>query len=157
MHKPSVEKIVDILLTSFKKSRVNKTPFIFDIKTKWINQYGGLLCEALQQFIGNVTINEDVYFLSVSNIIDWIEYPDNIEISGQKWLWSCDSFSYPYAEDCSRDLHRLEEKEKELSSNLEAKEEKENGEPLYPSKSIFICFTAFLVKGFFYMIIIDHD
>ena len=152
------------MLTSFEKSRVNKAPFIFDIKTSWINSHGDILSEALEKFIRNLTINEDVYFLSISSIIDWIEHPIDVENSGKQWLWSCDSVTYPYAEECPQNSFRIEEIKRQLEAESTNKKDEEKdkkkvlySESLFVSKSVLILFTIFSFKAFFYFIIIDKD
>ena len=59
--------------------------------------------------------NGDVYFLSISKILEWIQYPVATSVIAERWLWDCDDSSYDYDEECQTVL--------KLAEKLEALEE----------------------------------
>ncbi len=59
--------------------------------------------------------NGDVYFLGISKIVEWIQYPVATTVIAKQWLWDCDDASYDYDEECQTVL--------KLAEKLEALEE----------------------------------
>src|SRR5690606_38106655 len=75
-------------------------------------------------FINKLTNNEpsaktknkaDIYFVSISKMIEWIEYRVPLDVIANKWLWYCEGTSYDYDEEC--------ESVKKLKANTEEMEE----------------------------------
>lgn len=51
--------------------------------------------------------------MGISKIVEWIQYPNSLDVIGETWLWDCDGASYDYDEECQSVL-RLHEKMEEL-------------------------------------------
>lgn len=116
------QKILEeMLFTNFMQHyKLNKAPFIINIETEWFNEFGEMLTEALKKFVNDLTDSEnkftrkgDIYFLGISKIVEWIQYPNSLDVIGETWLWDCDGASYDYDEECQSVL-RLQEKMEEL-------------------------------------------
>lgn len=101
--------------------KTNKAPFVINLELSWFKDFGDILTEALVEFINkltnekeaNVHSKNDVYFVSISKIIEWIEYPTPLHVIGNRWLWDCDGSNYDYDEEC-QSLRRLRENSIEL-------------------------------------------
>ena len=118
--------------------RTNKAPFVLNIETIWFEEFGDMLTEALVKFINELTvvaatrkspsapaaaapqqqqqsrlIANDVYFVSVSKIVEWIEYPTALNVIANKWLWDCDGANYDYDEECES-VRKMRESSDEL-------------------------------------------
>lgn len=99
----------------------NKAPFVINIETIWLDKYGDMLTGAFRKFVNNLTnpnsefaVKNDIYFVSISKIVEWIEYPTSLRQIGNRWLWDCDGSSYDYDEEC-----QIEQKIRENSEELE--------------------------------------
>ena len=117
----------------------NKAPYVINIEMAWFEKYGAMLTDALIQFIHELTNTDpnakfknkgDIYFVSISKMIEWIEYPAPLDVIANKWLWDCDGISYDYDEECEsikklkQDFEELEEiKKKNKTRELELKAE----------------------------------
>lgn len=132
------------LLDNFNRHyKTNKAPFIINIETNWFEQFGDMLTEALVQFINDltniknpITIKNDIYFVSISRIIEWIEYPAALNVIANKWLWDCDGINFDYDEECesirklresSEELEEIKKKNRTLILELQAEDLFRNG------------------------------
>lgn len=111
----------EMLIDNFKRHyTTNKAPFVINIETIWFEQFGEMLTEALVNFVNKLTSpksdltkKNDIYLVSISKIIEWIEYPTPINVIASKWLWDCDGTYYDYDETCET-VKRLKENSVEL-------------------------------------------
>lgn len=103
---------------------MNKAPFVINIELAWFDRFGDMLTEALIEFIEKLTTEKkeeknpsstkhDIYFVSISKIIEWIEYPTPLNVIANRWLWDCDGTNYDYDEECES-LKKLRENSLEL-------------------------------------------
>jgi hypothetical protein len=105
--------------------KTNKAPFVVNIELAWFERFGEILTEALIDFIHKLTSDKeknlmsssnakaDIYFVSISKIIEWIEYPTPLHVIANRWLWDCDGSNYDYDEECES-LRKLRENSLEL-------------------------------------------
>lgn len=105
--------------------KTNKAPFVVNIELAWFERFGDILTEALIDFIHKLTSDKeknlmsssnakpDIYFVSISKIIEWIEYPTPLHVIANRWLWDCDGSNYDYDEECES-LRKLRENSLEL-------------------------------------------
>lgn len=112
------QHLMDNFLRFYETS---KAPFVINIEMSWFEKYGDMLTGALNKFINDLTNpnnkyaeNKDIYFVSISKIIEWIEYPAPLRVIGNKWLWDCDGSNYDYDEEC-----KIEQKLRENAEELE--------------------------------------
>lgn len=123
----SKQILADQLLENFDRHyKTNKAPFVVNIELAWFDRFGDMLTEALIEFIEKLTNEKDkhpvtttstnkhdIYFVSISKIIEWIEYPTPLNVIANRWLWDCDGSNYDYDEECES-LKRLKENSMEL-------------------------------------------
>ncbi len=95
--------IKELLFRKFKTHyRSNKAPLIINIETDWLtsdSQKNSKLTDALVQFVAEITNGaqyRDVYFLTIDNIIKWIQFPRTVEESGRDWVWECSPALFGY-------------------------------------------------------------
>jgi len=110
----------DLLFHDFDIYMGNKAPFVINIELNWFDKYGEILTNALVKFINELTdINSrrssgnNVYFVTVSKIIEWIEYPTPLNVIAGKWLWDCEGVIYDYDQECES-IKKLREDQEEL-------------------------------------------
>lgn len=131
-HKLTMEIFKKTLFQNFDRHyKLNKAPFIINIETEWLDEFGEILTEALKTFINDLTDdqnkysrNSDIYFLSISNMLEWIQYPASKQKIASQWLWDCDDSSYDYDEECQSVLKIQEqlaelEEERKLNKTIE--------------------------------------
>jgi len=100
--------IFEQLMANFNRSYMNnKAPFIINIETNWLDEYGNILTDAIVQFINFLTVlngpdptKNDVYFVTLEKIVEWMQYPVPLNVIGSRWLWDCDGHDFDYDEDC---------------------------------------------------------
>ena len=110
--------IEDQLFENFNRHyKTNKAPFILNIELSWFEKHGSILTDALVKFINDLTnpksIHHDVYFVTISKIIEWVQYPTPLNVIANKWLWDCDGTNYDYDEECDM-IKKLRESSEEL-------------------------------------------
>jgi hypothetical protein len=118
------QKVIEqMLFDNFKRHyETNKAPFIINIETSWLETHGEILTEALLKFINDLTVStsplakNDIYFVSISKILEWIQYPTKLDIIASKWLWDCDGVNYDYDEECDL-LRKIRETKEELEES----------------------------------------
>ncbi len=118
----TVKVIEDQLHENFKRHyETNKAPFVINIETNWLDKYADMLTGAFKRFVNNLTnpngqyaLKNDIYFVSISNVIEWVQYPTPLKTVGKKWLWDCDGSTYDYDEEC-----QIAQKLRENSEELE--------------------------------------
>ena len=100
--------------------KTNKAPFIINIELSWFEKHADILTNALITFVDELTnpkkplgSNNDIYFVTVSKIVEWIQYPTPLNVIASKWLWDCDGTNYDYDEECEI-IKRLREGSEEL-------------------------------------------
>ena len=134
--------IEDQLIENFQSHyKPNKAPFVINIETAWFEKYGNILTDALVQFIDELTKPDpnnknDIYFVSIAKIIEWLEYPAPLDVIANKWLWDCDGINYDYDEECesikkltesSQELEEIKKKNKTKELELKAEDLFRNG------------------------------
>lgn len=128
--------------------KTNKAPFVINIELAWFERYGEMLTDALVEFIANhthkshdgVKIKGDVYFVTISKIIEWIQYPTPLNVIANKWLWDCDSTNFDYDEECDT-LKKLKE------SSLEMEEIKKRNRTIHPEPQTEDLFRSGILTG----------
>lgn len=123
---------------------------VINIDTKWLITNPDLVVGSLTDFIVKLeAIKErDFYFLTISEILDWIERPSLLKASANRWLWSCDDAGSG-VDNCLTIRERLVASEK-LMNKQETKSKKSKidltkGEKLFPSH--VINYVIFLFTG----------
>jgi hypothetical protein len=114
----------------------NKAPFVINIELKWFEKHADILTEALVSFIHDFTkpsVNNDIYFVSISKMIEWIEYPAPLDVIANRWLWDCDGINYDYDEECES-IKKLRENSEEL---IEAKKKSKAKELELKAEDLF--------------------
>lgn len=136
--------LFDQLIDNFKRHyRTNKAPFVINIELNWFEKYGDMLTNALIKFINELTdiknaiaVKNDIYFVNIARIIEWIEYPTPLNVIAGKWLWDCDGVNYDYDEECeairklresSEELEEIRKKNKTIKLELQAETLFRNG------------------------------
>lgn len=116
------EQLMDNFVRFYKP---NKAPYVINIEMDWFEQgHGEKLTNALVQFINELTKPDeaasatsqnknDVYFVTISKMIEWIQYPVRRDVIANKWLWDCDGVNYDYDEECES-IKKLEQNALEL-------------------------------------------
>jgi len=144
-----------MLFTNFELHyKTNKAPFILNIETEWFDEFGEMLTGALQSFINALTDTEneytkkdDIYFLSISKIIEWMQYPVATEVIANQWLWDCDGSTYDYDEDCQnviKAFEKIEKLEEIKKKNMTKKMELDlQGEDLYRNGVLTVVAASF--------------
>lgn len=101
------QNIYNQLMDNFNRSYMtNKAPFIINIETSWLDEYGNILTDAIVQFINDLTVlntdasKNDIYFVTLEKIVEWMQYPVPLNVIGSRWLWDCDGHDFDYDEDC---------------------------------------------------------
>ncbi len=158
------QKIIEEQLFNnfFSHYKRNKAPFVLNIETAWFEKYGQILTDAIVQFIHELTNSDstlssknDVYFVSISKMIEWLEYPAPLNVIANKWLWDCDGISYDYDEECesikklrerSEELEEIKKKNKTREMELQAEDLFRNG----ILTSVIIVFILSLAFTIFY-------
>jgi hypothetical protein len=142
--------------------RRNKAPFVINIELKWFERYGDLLTDALISFIHEFTkpsaIN-DIYFVSISKMIEWIEYPAPLDVIANRWLWDCDGVNYDYDEECES-IKKLKESSDELTEakkKIKAKELELKAEDLFRNGVLTAVSVAFVLTLIFTVIYDKYD
>jgi hypothetical protein len=106
----TTDTLVEMLMKSFNGHySVNKAPFLINIETSWFNRHGDMVTDALVKFISDLTSENtnrptsknDVYFVSISKVLDWMTYPVSIDVIANKWLWDCDFINFDYDQECN--------------------------------------------------------
>ncbi len=132
------------LLEDFNRHyKTNKAPFIINIETSWFQKYPDILTNALVNFVNeltkpntNITERKDIYFVTISQIIEWIQYPSPLNVIANKWLWNCDGTNYDYDDECdsikklrlnSEELEESRKRNKTQSMDLQAEDLFRNG------------------------------
>jgi hypothetical protein len=103
------DKLVGMLEESFAAHyKTNKAPLVINIETSWFYKYGDMVTEALVKFISDLTSENtnkpsknDVYFVSISKVLDWMTYPVPLDVIANKWLWDCDFINFDYDRECN--------------------------------------------------------
>lgn len=112
----------EFLIDNFQRHyTTNKAPFVINIELSWFDRYGDVLTEAFVDFISKATTvksdgivtKNDVYFLSIARILEWLEYPAPLNVIANKWLWDCDGVQYDYDEECDS-IKKIREAAEEL-------------------------------------------
>jgi len=111
----------DQLFENFDRHyKTNKAPFIINIELSWFEKHADILTNALITFIDELTnpkkplgANNDIYFVTLSKIVEWVQYPTPLNVIASKWLWDCDGTNYDYDEECEI-IKRLRENSEEL-------------------------------------------
>ncbi len=89
----------------------------------------------------------DIYFLSVSKILEWIQYPVPKDTIAGQWLWDCDGSSYDYDEECQSVLKvqaKLAELEEERKNNKTIELDRQ-AETLFRNGILTVTMVAFVV------------
>lgn len=151
------ELIEKMLFENFESHyNLNKAPFILNLETEWFDEFGEMLTKALRSFVNELTSSEskygkkkDIYFMSISKIIEWIQYPVELDVIGNEWLWDCDDSSFDYDEECESIIklkemnEELEEiKQKNKTNQLKLDLQAEN---LFHNGIFSIVFLAFII------------
>ena len=152
------EKVLsDILFHNFRRHyEPNKAPYVVNIETSWFDKYGNTLTNALVNFINNLTSNHDnsnndVYFVSVTKALDWIQYPVPLHVISNKWLWDCDGLDFDYDQECdfaeqivknAEELEQIQAKKAKMALEL-------RGEDLYRNGILTGVFVLFALAIFF--------
>ncbi|CAF0728061.1 unnamed protein product [Brachionus calyciflorus] len=137
--------LYDFLISDFKRHyTTNKAPFVINLELSWFDKFGDMLTDALVDFITELTDvkssktvqKSDVYFMPISRIIEWIEYPAPLSVIASKWLWDCDGVSFDYDEECesikklrenSIELEEVKKKNKTAKFDLQTEQLFRNG------------------------------
>lgn len=98
LEKSTEESIAEFLYEKFERHYINKSPMVINIETDWLEKFSKKITNALRRFIGKFATKpgeqkrykKDVYFLTISDIISWMENPDTLDKMARKWIWSCD-------------------------------------------------------------------
>ena len=118
--------IEDQLIKNFNRHyKTNKAPFIINIETNWFKSHGEILTNALVKFVDILTnfnsesaTNKDIYFVTLSKIIEWIQNPIPIEYLNNRWYWDCNDVEFDYDSECIKKLVPRNLKESEDEENL---------------------------------------
>ncbi len=151
------------LINNFERHyKTNKAPFVINIEMIWFEEFGEMLTEALVNFVNKLTspksklaIKNDIYLVSISKVIEWIEYPTALNVIANKWLWDCDGTYYDYDEECEN-VKRLKESAVELEEIRKKNRTKTmelKGEDLYRNgvlTAVIIVFILAIVSTIFY-------
>jgi hypothetical protein len=153
----------DQLIKNFESHyKTNKAPFVINIEMIWFEDFGEMLTEALVNFVNKLTSpksklanRNDIYLVSISKIIEWIEYPTALNVIANKWLWDCDGTYYDYDEECEN-VKRLKESAVELEEIRKKNRTKTmelKGEDLYRNgvlTAVIIIFILAIISTIFY-------
>jgi hypothetical protein len=144
--KVNAKLLFETLLLNFNRSYyTNKAPFVINIETSWLDKYGDHLVEAFKKFINLLTnppadseysLKNDIYFVTISKIIEWVEYPTSLKTIGSRWLWDCDGSLFDYDEECqlaqqmlenSKELEEIKKKNKTAKLEFQTETLFQNG------------------------------
>ena len=87
---PGVKGTLSFLEDNFRRHyETNKSPLGIFLHASWFRRKEGNL-EGLMQFLKKVTEKKDVWVVSVSQVVDWIQNPVPSKMAGSMETWSCD-------------------------------------------------------------------
>lgn len=87
---PGVKGTMAFLEDNFKRHyENNKSPLGIFLHASWFRRKEGNL-EGLMKFLKKMTEKKDVWVISVSQVLDWIQNPVPNKMAGSMESWSCD-------------------------------------------------------------------
>lgn len=86
----SKEEALDLLRYNFARHYfTNKAPFPVYIRARWFEE-AHYNIEALEEFLDELSQMEDVYFVTMEQVVQWMRYPTNLENIKEFAPWQCD-------------------------------------------------------------------
>ncbi|KAI6190808.1 hypothetical protein M3Y97_00158700 [Aphelenchoides bicaudatus] len=81
----SAEEVLYFMYRNFNRAySTNRAPFIVNLNAEFMQAYGGIGMTALENFINLVRQNNDVYFMTMRELVDWLRAPLPIEVLRSK-------------------------------------------------------------------------
>ncbi|XP_014681035.1 PREDICTED: uncharacterized protein LOC106820939 [Priapulus caudatus] len=82
---------LQLLRTNFDRHyKTNKAPFPINLRARWFLNNGYYNMEALQQFLDEIQENPDVYFVTYSQLIEYMKNPVKLSDVGRSDAFKCD-------------------------------------------------------------------
>ncbi|CAF1061212.1 unnamed protein product [Didymodactylos carnosus] len=143
----SVDLLYELIMYNFNLHyNVNRAPFVIELDLYWLHN-NDQRQEAIVRFIENLLTkkNDDIYFVSISQALEWMKYPRLINETKTFWAFQCGDTKYDYDIECT------DNDDNNMNGDLKNAKDKEEtivdyqNEQLFRSGMLFHCTWIFLL------------
>ena len=129
-------QVAETLENNLKRFSSKRAPFIINLREQILKSEHAK--EGIRIFINKMTKNQDIWFLTISEMLDWVRYPSKKDKMKEYEPWDCPERNYFPA--CERACFK--------KTNDKSKRRKNPFRDLLPVESLWLYQTIILIVSF---------